>query len=272
MLAATCAVALVGAAGARAAAEIASTCVSCHEQDEDEDVAAPVEEWRRSVHAAADVGCDACHGGDPSAEDQDDSMDEDASGFLGAPGRREIGEFCGACHEEIAQAFAESVMAQKLAAGERVATCVTCHMDEGHAIAPPVTAEILTEERCGRCHDGARALELRGAIDAIDDAIARADAGLAPLRHGIDTSRLDRVVGDARARAVTLAHTYDIERIRAGAASTREQLAQVERDTSALARELERRRSYGLGAVSFLAMCFAGMLRLSHQLRRRNGT
>ena len=69
-------------------AEALDACVSCHAEEEDSDLSTPVEEWRRSVHAEAEVSCDGCHGGNPHEEDEELSMDEGDAGFLGAPAGR----------------------------------------------------------------------------------------------------------------------------------------------------------------------------------------
>ncbi len=243
------------------AAEVESSCVSCHADEEDEELAAPVEEWRHSVHAEAGVSCDGCHGGNPFEEDEELSMDEDEAGFLGSPSWREQGSFCGSCHGDIRDSYATSVMASVIEEGETVAVCTTCHMPEGHDIRPADTAEILTEDRCSECHDGQRAVALREVLVDLDAEIAHAEHGLEALRGRIDTSSLDREVASLRQRAVVIAHTYDLERISQVADGARARLAGVDETTEALAAESTFRRRLGFGVVLTLSLTAAAAAR-----------
>jgi tartrate/fumarate subfamily iron-sulfur-dependent hydro-lyase beta chain len=101
--------AAIGVCAALGAARVAPAatdgCVSCHERDEDEEVAAAVPEWRDSVHFRAEVGCDGCHGGDPRAADEDDAHDE-AAGWIGTPPWLDLPAFCDACHEAVEVGYA----------------------------------------------------------------------------------------------------------------------------------------------------------------------
>ena len=49
-------------------------CVVCH-AELDEELAWPVEHFKTDVHLAAGLSCADCHGGDPTAEDAEESMD-----------------------------------------------------------------------------------------------------------------------------------------------------------------------------------------------------
>lgn len=249
-----------------------STCITCHAEEEDEELSAPVEEWRRSVHAAASVGCDSCHGGDPQQDDQELSMDEEDAGYLGAPGRKDVIAFCGTCHEKIAEGFQQSVMGGKSLEGEKVANCTTCHMIDGHAISKPDPHEILTKKRCSQCHDGERAIALRDSLEMLDGLIQRADARVAPLRGAIDTSLLDIELRDARDHAVVIAHTYDLPRIKKVAAGTAQRLGKLKSEAERLEAEVAFRRRIGAGAVAFFAVGCLVALRISSNLRRRDSS
>ena len=257
---------------ARAEEEPESTCVSCHAQDEDEDMRAPVEEWRRGVHAAVDVSCDACHGGDPHEEDEDLSMDEDEAGFLGSPGWTEVTDFCGACHEEIAKSYRRSRMGNELTKtnAKRVAVCTTCHMTDGHTIHPPDPTTILTEKRCKECHSGKRAVRLRTLLVDVNAKLAHAQAGIDEIHTGIDTSQLAAEVGALEKRSYLIAHTYDAERIEEMTHVADQRLAAVESDTATLREQMAYRRRLGAGVVAFLAACSMGAAHLRRQVDGRS--
>jgi hypothetical protein len=253
--------ALVGLLHASARAEVDSTCVSCHAEEEDEELSAPVEEWRRSVHGAAEVSCDSCHGGNPFEEDAELSMDEDKAGYLGEPGWSEVPGFCGACHEEIQDAYLEGTLGQRMAQGERVAVCSTCH--EAHAVHPPVPREILKEERCGEC---ASFLPL---IASLEDGFTRVDRELSPLRDWIDTALADRELGGLHHEAILRIHSYDRPRIEEIAGRAKHRLQEISADTAALREQARFRRLLGAGIVG--ALLVAGFLgdRLSATFRRK---
>jgi hypothetical protein len=250
--------------------DAADTCVGCHAEEEDSDLSDPVNEWRRSVHAAAQVTCDGCHGGDPFEEDGDLSMDEDEAGFVGAPGWTEVSEFCGTCHEDVLDGYSQSVMAGEIAKGNQVAVCTTCHMSDGHAIVRAVPEEILTAERCGECHDAERAFKLLALLVESRDHLARVSASLERIHGTIDTSRINREMAEVRQRAVVAAHTYDHERITEVASVARERLDAAEIEIEQLAREAGFRRRVGTGASAFFAVTCFGAMRLERNLRRRS--
>jgi hypothetical protein len=244
------------------------SCVGCHAEEDDPDLSDPVAEWRRSVHAEADVSCDGCHGGNPFEEDEDLAMDDEVAGFLGAPDWDEVPEFCGACHEDVLDGYGQSVMAARLHEGQEVAVCTTCHMPNGHDVAHSSAREILTEERCGRCHDGARAIVLRDLLEEIGGNLARARHDIDSIRHWIDVSVQDREVEELRARAVVIAHSYDAERIAEVASIARERLDGVAAVTSTLAAEAVSRRRLGTGVVGFWVAMGLGVVGLGAARQR----
>ena len=119
-----------------------NTCLDCHLTlgGRSEQV---VSDWQSSIHAARDVICADCHGGDPNAASAMDSMSEDA-GFIGKPARVDIPALCASCHANVNlmrqydlptdqyAKYQESFHGQRLAHGDiKVATCFDCH--DGHA-------------------------------------------------------------------------------------------------------------------------------------------
>jgi hypothetical protein len=250
-------------------AEALDACVSCHAEQEDSDLSTPVEEWRRSVHAEAEVSCDGCHGGNPYEDDEELSMDEGDAGFLGAPGWADVSEFCGACHEEILDAYRQSVMGTIIEKGVKAAVCTTCHMHGGHAIAHADPREILTEARCGVCHEATRAIVLRDLLEETGGRIEAARAGLDGISRIIDVSRLDREVKEIRQRAVVIAHTYDRERIAEFAGVAHARLDAVASETLELEGEAVFRRRMGFGVVGALLLTLVGVVGLTRGLEKR---
>ena len=149
----------------------ASSCVTCHAQLDDR-LAAPAKAWQTDAHAAAGLGCEACHGGDPSpafAEDTESAM-APSKGFRPAPDRFHVAEFCGRCHADAEfmkrfnpQArvdqlpeYRTSVHGKRNARGDKApATCTDCH--GAHGVRPvsspdsPVYAANVPQT-CARCH------------------------------------------------------------------------------------------------------------------------
>jgi len=152
----------------RAAERAENTCVQCHLLLAD-NLKAPAEAFENDVHNQARLGCAACHGGDPGAEQAQDSMDP-AKGFRGVPKALEIPELCGSCHanaafikqfvpnlptDQLAQ-YWTSVHGHKIKAGDTgAATCVSCHGTHGilsvHDTRSPVYPTHVADT-CAVCH------------------------------------------------------------------------------------------------------------------------
>ena len=145
-------------------------CMSCHLELEDKELHAPARLLEQDIHNRQGLACADCHGGDPTSDDEDISMDE-AVGFVGIPSRAEISGFCGRCHSDATYIrqynpalridqetlYHTSVHGQRLLENgdHKVAVCTDCH--GAHGILPgadprsPVnTANV--PQTCGRCH------------------------------------------------------------------------------------------------------------------------
>lgn len=142
-----------------------STCVTCHMVVDTEEL-----KWAESdVHIRQGIGCETCHGGDPTAEDPEEAKSP-ARGYVGVPTRSQIPQFCGTCHQDVAyihkfnpdlrtdqlSLYWTSTHGQKLRAGdEKVATCVDCHTHHGILSVSDVQSPVFpvnVPETCGRCH------------------------------------------------------------------------------------------------------------------------
>ncbi len=116
-------------------------CISCHQELE----ILPEDYQNYDVHLRSGLSCAGCHGGDPSSDDEDISMNPD-NGFIGVPSRENIPKFCGKCHsnpeimrdfhpglatDQVSQYYT-SVHGQKLLSGDKkVAICTDCHTTHG---------------------------------------------------------------------------------------------------------------------------------------------
>lgn len=140
-----------GAAPARADRPAANQCVVCHGALSDSTGAGHgFAAWRKSPHAAAGVGCEACHGGDPAARDRQaahrgvaaSTDPESRLYFVRVP------DTCGRCHASEVGYFRTSIHYARLRADGRGPNCVTCH--------GAMATSVLTPERllqtCSACH------------------------------------------------------------------------------------------------------------------------
>ena len=154
------AAALVAAPAGAAAPK--NTCADCHG-----DV---LEEAGGDVHRAAGFSCLDCHRGDPTAEDQEKSMDP-GKGFVGIPKAWAAARLCGSCHSDIdrmrvinprlptdqlAQYRTSEHGRRALKGDDKVATCVSCHGAHGvrhvqDPASPASKGRIV--ETCTRCHN-----------------------------------------------------------------------------------------------------------------------
>jgi hypothetical protein len=153
-----------------------SACIVCHRGADESRLRKPVAEWPNDVHAAAGLGCESCHGGDPSRtsiKDPDEAADhamDPAKGFKPPPGRLEVPQFCARCHSDAAYMkrynpqlrvdqyteYRTSVHGKKNAAGDETpATCIDCHGFHGiRAVNNPASPVFATNvpKTCGHCH------------------------------------------------------------------------------------------------------------------------
>ncbi len=145
-------VAMLCAAGPAAAEPQGSRCAACHFENFF-DVPQPFRlgEWEQSAHARHGVGCEKCHGGDPTTTHRVEahrgviSSHNPGSGV--APANLPL--TCGQCHTGPRRAFSHSRHDQLLQQGDpRAPTCSTCHGAMTALLLSPSTLEA----QCARCH------------------------------------------------------------------------------------------------------------------------
>jgi len=156
-LAVASAVTVAGAAEPPALTRQSSRCADCHVANIDR-APAPghFREWELSAHGRAGIGCESCHGGDPSTFDALRAhRDILATSDPASPTRRQnVAATCGACHAGAYLAYRRGPHFPFVAADVNIPTCTDCH---GAVGAHLLSARTL-EARCSSCHgaDAAR--------------------------------------------------------------------------------------------------------------------
>lgn len=147
-----------------------SQCLTCHQEMEGDE--GPSHDFALDIHAQRGLGCQDCHGGDPTLDDMD--AVRASKSWRGAPKRSDIPAFCARCHSDAAfmhehnpklpidqlEKYKTSVHGQRLFGknDEKVATCVSCHTAHkiGDAAMPHSTTHPANiPATCGKCHSDA---------------------------------------------------------------------------------------------------------------------
>jgi predicted CXXCH cytochrome family protein len=143
-----------------------NSCLDCHARLEDE-LKAPAAAFPGDIHAQYGLGCEDCHGGDPSQDDVDRAKDKS---FKGSPKRAQVPQFCGGCHADASAMRAynpalrtdqlnqywTSRHGQLLKTGDtKAAVCTDCHGVHGIQSAKYPKSQTFPwniPQTCGRCH------------------------------------------------------------------------------------------------------------------------
>lgn len=139
-----------------------SRCADCHVANQQ--TAAPLwsgfalrhlHDWESSPHARANVGCDRCHGGDPTTFEKFQAHMSmlPVTSPASPVNRVNLPRTCGACHSGPFVAFQKSKHYELARAGDdRGPTCSTCHGEvAAHLLSPR-----SLENQCARCHGAGR--------------------------------------------------------------------------------------------------------------------
>ena len=152
-----------------------STCIECHlSTDWVSDTTIAADFLSADIHHSRGLGCQDCHGGDPTRGfeegDPDLAMDP-AKGFKPPPSRLEIPDFCARCHSDVEymkeynprlstdqlKLYKTSIHGKQLYAKKdpNVAVCTDCHGI--HGILPSTDSRssiyhMNVPETCRQCH------------------------------------------------------------------------------------------------------------------------
>jgi hypothetical protein len=270
-----------------------NACVSCH-QNLVGKLSVVVQEWGQSVHFRNNVGCDGCHGGDPSVK-RDQCPDDEAfknrshqqrsrelslvnrpdEQFTSTARGRSVSYFCGKCHSQIKEKHLGSPHGDL---GNP--TCLYCHGQGSHAITESkvdiIDLRPLSQGgRCAVCHRAATMETVSQVYHILVNAEAqlnRASEQYGRLEtFGYRNLAMKKMYGHSRETISQLRqsfHSFNMREINE-AASTIKTSAQLTQDTYDMIQALEvakgRQAFIGIGAVTFL-LSFAGLL-LSYRKR-----
>jgi hypothetical protein len=129
------------------------SCVVCHSRlSTPSDLTTRYLEWHLSAHGGSSVGCEKCHGGDPTSKD----VKQAHLGVFPPSNSRSklsdstVAETCGACHQTIARSFVESTHYQRLRTSGMGPSCTTCH---AHMASSVRRSGAQGEVLCTYCHN-----------------------------------------------------------------------------------------------------------------------
>lgn len=187
-----------------------SRCADCHFSRPDAPGARHVSDWDTAPHGRNAVGCETCHGGNPTTFEPFQAhqgilhANNPASpvGHVNLPGT------CGKCHAGPFAAFQKSKHYELVRSGNREApTCATCHGDVAAVLLSPKQLE----GRCASCHGAGKvasnadfAPEGRLMLEGIRDARALLKEANSFIGKINDKDRRARLEAEARQAAVPL--------------------------------------------------------------------
>jgi hypothetical protein len=132
-------------------------CLVCHEFMGGS-LAAPVKEWKGSIHQQNGITCDLCHGGNaavdlqnierlsgPDLEGKRAQAMSISHGFMGKPSGKELFALCARCHRESVDRYAKSIMGKAYLDQKGGPSCVACH--HAHRNTMPEVPKV-----CESCH------------------------------------------------------------------------------------------------------------------------
>ena len=235
-----------------------NVCIRCHGAQPGR-LGEPVKLWRESIHAANNVACNGCHGGDP--QDAVNAMSP-ARGFLGAPEETAIPAFCGRCHVGVAKDYLSSAHGRAL--GKGGPTCVTCH---GNHLVVKATLDIINEKRCSACHDYERARTIKEAMQQTEGLIVSIGGRIDSYKwEGVDTDRLEKGLFSVRNRFHTLFHNVDVGMVKRESARINTELNSIAGSLDKIDEQRKKRKLAGAAVVggALLAALVFYLLRKSY--------
>lgn len=228
-------------------------CVQCHSQLPDR-LGAPVDLWKKSVHAENGIACNGCHGGDPN--NAADAMNR-TRGFLGVPKGNDIPAFCGRCHVGVLKDYLASPHGRAL--GKGGPTCVTCHSNH---LVKKASIDIINEKTCSQCHSFERARVIKGAMQQTESRIVGIQGRIDLIKaQGIDTERMEKGLFSSRNRFHSLFHEVNVNKVTQESQLINVELVKQEKELSAID-EVKKKRKIAGGVVVAGLLGIAALLRL----------
>jgi hypothetical protein len=201
---------LSGAAGSSTEAP-QSRCADCHYANMQASFADHISDWESSGHGRAMIGCERCHGGDPTTfEPLIAHRDILPLSHRGSPLHRlNMPATCGKCHVGAFAAFQASRHYELLRSGSADGpTCVTCH-DE---VAGTLLSPRGLENQCASCHGAGKPHEKtdyppqgRRLLQGVRDVREQLREAESLIRHVKDKTRRAELEAAAQQARVPLA-------------------------------------------------------------------
>jgi hypothetical protein len=186
-------------------------CADCHFASGLGRGGAHLADWERSPHGRADVGCEKCHGGDPTTFDAYRAHRDvlNARNPASPVHPANLPRTCGGCHPPALAAFQKSRHYEMLReASDGGPTCSTCHGEVAAILASPKTLE----GRCRSCHGvGKRAPradyppEARRVLEQVQDVRDLLRQAMPLIRRTKDVERREDLQAIYRAAEAPLA-------------------------------------------------------------------
>jgi hypothetical protein len=187
-----------------------SRCADCHFANPDAPAQDHAADWSYSAHGRNNVGCEACHGGDPTTFE----LIPAHRGVLyhsnpASPvNRANLPATCGKCHAGPYTAFQQSRHYALLEEGDaRTPTCTTCHRNPGMRRPSPRAIEAA----CRQCHGPSgraprpeRAQQARAIYEGINTVRDQLDAAKRLIDRVRDRARRDRLTDEYQQADVPL--------------------------------------------------------------------
>jgi len=265
-----------------------NACVQCHRDLPGRSAEIVGVQWRHSVHYAANVGCDGCHGGDASlTRDQFDSdeafkhashqdrnpefliLHRPQQEFVSEVRGRSVSYFCGRCHAEIKEKHLGSPHGDF---GDP--TCLYCHGQGSHLIQPATTDIIDTRSRaeagrCSPCHAAATmqaVARIKKIMVDTEQRIETSDQAYQQLEasgyQNLELQQMHHAANEVHSKLRRIFHSFNMLEINNFAAEI-ESVADRTTATHDLVERLRRNQRQqtivGLCAVALL-LSFAGLL------------
>jgi nitrate/TMAO reductase-like tetraheme cytochrome c subunit len=223
-----------------------TVCIQCHGGLEGR-LAAPVAEWRTSIHAANSISCHDCHGGDPS--DFAMAMSPER-GFIGVPEYTEVPDFCGRCHVGVAAEYKAGAHGKAIEEGG--AQCVVCH--HNHAV-QRASLNLINEEDCSRCHSYDRAALIKLSLVETDTIVKEVEQDIERLyRLGFAVDEMKGSLFNQRNRFHSIFHEVDVERVRQETAGVQSELGKIAKQVTAIDTTLGERKLWGSVVISLFIL------------------
>ncbi len=145
----------------------ANSCIACHQEIHEQIIL----DSKDDIHTRAGLSCKDCHGGDPSIADEESMSPK--HGFVGAPKKKDIPQFCGKCHSDprVMRPYNPSLATDQVekywtsrhgellkTGDQNVATCTSCHKAHGIFSVKDSRSTVYPKNvpaTCSHCHSDA---------------------------------------------------------------------------------------------------------------------